>query len=124
MRTVACPPGFLGGKTIKAGRYTFSTRDPYNAKSPLVASGLLGPVEAHARGRTPAITSGRQPLKRVGLWRCIGRSFCLPDSILAKELGVATTPVREAVAQLASEGIVDLVPRLGAVVRPLSATAA
>jgi DNA-binding GntR family transcriptional regulator len=39
---------------------------------------------------------------------------------LAQELGVSTTPVREAVAQLASEGIVDLVPRLGAVVRSLN----
>jgi DNA-binding GntR family transcriptional regulator len=43
---------------------------------------------------------------------------------LARELGVSTTPVREAVAQLASEGIVDLVPRLGAVVRSLNPTAA
>jgi hypothetical protein len=44
VRTVECPPGFLGGQTIKAGRYTFSTHDPYNAQSPLVASGLLGPL--------------------------------------------------------------------------------
>lgn len=43
---------------------------------------------------------------------------------LAHELGVSTTPVREAVAQLASEGIVDLVPRLGAVVRSLNPMAA
>jgi hypothetical protein len=44
VRSVECPPGFLGGKTIKAGRYTFSTHDPYNPQSPLVPSGLLGPV--------------------------------------------------------------------------------
>lgn len=43
---------------------------------------------------------------------------------LAHELGVSTTPVREAVAQLASEGIVDLVPRLGAVVRSLNPVSA
>ena len=44
VRTVECPPGFLGGKPIKTGRYTFSTHDPYKRDSPLVSSGLLGPV--------------------------------------------------------------------------------
>ena len=34
-RTVERPPGFLGGKKIKAGRYTFSTHDPYDSNSPL-----------------------------------------------------------------------------------------
>jgi hypothetical protein len=43
-RTVEAPPGFLGGKTIPAGRYTFCTDDPYKADSPLLPSGLLGPV--------------------------------------------------------------------------------
>jgi hypothetical protein len=44
VRTVECMPGLLGGQTHKAGRYTFSTNDPYNLQSPLLPSGLLGPV--------------------------------------------------------------------------------
>ena len=43
---------------------------------------------------------------------------------LALELGVSTTPIREAVTQLATEGFVDLVPRLGAVVRALNQSTA
>lgn len=39
---------------------------------------------------------------------------------IGKEIGVSATPVREAVGQLASEGFVDLVPQLGAVVRELT----
>ena len=41
VRAVDCPPGFLGGQKFKAGRYTFSTHDPYKQQSPLVPSGLL-----------------------------------------------------------------------------------
>ncbi len=44
VRTVDVPPGFLGGNKLKAGRYTFSTHDPYDRQSPLLSSGLLGPV--------------------------------------------------------------------------------
>lgn len=43
---------------------------------------------------------------------------------LAIELEVSTTPVREAVTQLASEGFVELVPRLGALVRSLNQVSA
>jgi len=44
VRTVECPPGFLGGQPFKGGRYTFTTHDPYKQQSPLVSSGLLGSV--------------------------------------------------------------------------------
>jgi hypothetical protein len=52
VRTVDCPPGFLGGQTFKAGRYTFITDDPYKQESPLVSSGLLGPVRIMIGERT------------------------------------------------------------------------
>ncbi len=39
---------------------------------------------------------------------------------IGREIGVSATPVREAVGQLASEGFVELVPQLGAVVRTLT----
>jgi hypothetical protein len=43
-REVQTPPGFLGGRTIKTGRYTYCTHDPFKADSQLLPSGLLGPV--------------------------------------------------------------------------------
>ena len=47
-REVEAPSGFLGGQKIKTGRYTFSTNDLFKADSPLLPSGLLGPVSISA----------------------------------------------------------------------------
>jgi hypothetical protein len=38
------PEWLLKGQPRTSGRYTFSTYDPYNKDSPLLESGLLGPV--------------------------------------------------------------------------------
>lgn len=39
---------------------------------------------------------------------------------VGRELGISATPVREAIGQLATEGFVQLVPQLGAVVRQIN----
>lgn len=44
----------------------------------------------------------------------------LSYGMIGKEIGISATPVREAVGQLASEGFVELVPQLGAIVRELT----
>jgi hypothetical protein len=44
VRELQWPDGLLGGKPVKAGRYTFATVSPYKADSKLFPSGLLGPV--------------------------------------------------------------------------------
>jgi hypothetical protein len=48
-RTVKSQDRFLGGEEFKTGRYTFSTHDPYKAQSPMLPSGLLGPVRILTR---------------------------------------------------------------------------
>ncbi|MCK6491596.1 MAG: GntR family transcriptional regulator [Planctomycetes bacterium] len=45
----------------------------------------------------------------------------LSDLVLAKEIGISRTPLREAIRQLAADGLVELVPHVGATVRAPSA---
>ena len=44
----------------------------------------------------------------------------VPELEISKELGVSRTPIREALKVLASEGLVDLLPLRGAVVKTFS----
>jgi DNA-binding GntR family transcriptional regulator len=48
----------------------------------------------------------------------------LSENELARELGISRTPVRQAFVQLETEELLDLYPRRGALVRPLSASEA
>lgn len=41
----------------------------------------------------------------------------LSDLVLSKEIGISRTPVREAIQQLAADGLVEVVPHAGATVR-------
>jgi len=52
-REVQASPGFLDGKKIKAGRYTYTTHDPFKPNMPLLPSGLIGPVGISIMNKTP-----------------------------------------------------------------------
>ncbi|MEI6194115.1 MAG: glycosyl hydrolase [Verrucomicrobiota bacterium] len=58
VRTVRFPSGLLGGNAYPAGRYTFETRSLrgglFKADSPLLPSGLLGPVTLQILEENPA----------------------------------------------------------------------
>jgi len=79
------------------------------------------------------VTSRRAPLENLTLWQRVydhlrgeileGRlepGAELAEVGLAEQLGVSRGPIREAIGRLASEGLVTVRPRRGAVVRSLS----
>jgi DNA-binding GntR family transcriptional regulator len=88
--------------------------------------------DAAATGREPADTPGPR-LENLTLWERVHqhlREEILADRLpagtelsevaLARQLGVSRGPIRESIVRLASEGLVLVRPRRGAVVRSLS----
>jgi DNA-binding GntR family transcriptional regulator len=68
-----------------------------------------------------ATTRVYQHLKRAILEQIHADGALLSEADIAATVGVSRTPVREALLQLQSEGLVALYPKRGALVRPVSA---
>jgi DNA-binding GntR family transcriptional regulator len=82
-------------------------------------------AEAGSRGR-PAGAAARAyeyVKQRLLDGRYAGGSL-LSENEIARELGMSRTPVRQAFVELQGEALLDLYPRRGAVVRPISASEA
>ncbi len=60
-------------------------------------------------------------LRRQLLTGKLGQGSRLDYKKISAEMGVSVTPVREAMGKLASDGLVELIPRAGAIVRKLGA---
>ena len=76
-------------------------------KDPIARTSLH--AEVTARLRSLIVESHIKPGERV------------PELEISKNLGVSRTPIREALKVLASEGLVELLPLRGAVVKSFSA---
>ena len=78
-----------------------------NPKDPIARTSLH--AEVTARLRSLIVESHIKPGERV------------PELDISKDMGVSRTPIREALKVLASEGLVELLPLRGAVVKTFSA---
>ena len=78
-----------------------------NPKDPIARTSLH--AEVTARLRSLIVESYIKPGERV------------PELEISKDMGVSRTPIREALKVLASEGLVELLPLRGAVVKSFSA---
>ena len=85
---------------------TFSTYLPMATKDPIARTSLHS--EVTARLRSLIVESHIKPGERV------------PELEIGRDMGVSRTPIREALKVLASEGLVELLPLRGAVVKTFS----
>jgi len=80
------------------------------------------PLEPVARGRNPSSARAQayDRLRDAIVSLRLKPGERIADAQLALELGVSRTPVREAVLQLADEGLLEILPQHGTFVAPIS----
>jgi DNA-binding GntR family transcriptional regulator len=80
------------------------------------------PLEPVARGRHPSSARAQayDRLRDAIVSLRLKPGERIADAQLAQELGVSRTPVREAILQLADEGLLEIVPQHGTFVAPIS----
>ncbi len=80
-------------------------------------------ADPHSLAEGPARSAGARAYRYVKERLLDGRysgGVLLSENALARELGISRTPVREAFVQLEAEELLDLYPRRGALIRPVS----
>lgn len=73
-----------------------------------------------SKARTTRVNNAYERLKTEILNGELPPGFQAPEPDIASRLGMSRTPVREALIRLEADGLVDLVPRRGAKVLPVS----
>jgi DNA-binding GntR family transcriptional regulator len=85
----------------------------------------MQPLGALARGLVPMSQRTSEGVARILRTEIFSGQLKpgepLPERLLAEQLGVSRTPVREALFTLQSEGLVELTPNRGATVRTITA---
>ncbi|MET8206209.1 GntR family transcriptional regulator [Streptomyces sp. NPDC005373] len=81
----------------------------------------VDPIERHSAGRrdVPAAERAYSMTKELVLSGEFPGGHFLTEGVIAERLGMSRTPVREAFIRLRTEGLLQLMPRRGAVVVPV-----
>jgi DNA-binding GntR family transcriptional regulator len=88
------------------------------AKRPAAAAAVVEPPAA----RTSLVDGAYQAMRQRILDNLYPPGHRALEQELAQELGISRTPLREAMIRLRNEGLVEIIPRHGIRVLPLSAT--
>ena len=89
-----------------------SARGLESARAPLSPQPLLAPIETTQSFKHKAYTALKNAIVAMDIYRN-REDIRLDERKLAQDFGISRTPVREAMAQLESEGFVRMVPRRG-----------
>ena len=89
-----------------------SARGPAPGPAPLMLQPLLAPIDATPSFKHKAYTALKNAIVAMDVYRSRDE-IRLDERKLAQDFGISRTPVREAMAQLESEGFVRSVPRRG-----------
>ncbi len=82
------------------------------ARAPLASQPSLAPIETTQSFKHKAYTALKNAIVAMDIYRN-REDIRLDERKLAQDFGISRTPVREAMAQLESEGFVRMVPRRG-----------
>ena len=82
---------------------------------------MMDTAEVHESSQLSAADRVYQYAKDAILSRRLGVQDLLTEGELAESVGVSRTPVREALLRLQAEGLVRLLPKRGALIRPVTA---
>src|ERR1700688_1881122 len=92
-----------------------SARGLEPARAPLAPRPSLGPIDATSSFKHKAYAALKNAIVAMDIYRSRD-DIRLDERTLAQDFGISRTPVREAMAQLESEGFVRSVPRRGSYV--------
>ena len=99
-------------RSVRRVNVGLRVREPATVRAPLPAQPALAPIDITPSFKNKAYTALKNAIMAMDIYRSRD-DIRLDERKLAQDFGISRTPVREAMAQLESEGFVRSVPRRG-----------